>query len=578
MKDLYQKKIEQRTTLLVLFFTIWFGVIIFRLVQLQVIQHPQLKARVIDQNQDKVDIFPRRGTIFDRHGNIFARSISCQSVFFSPFKDETNELHFQKINRLKKILELSAEDIKKIKTRIKKKKNFIYIKRKISSENVEKVKNLDLGGIFLLEESKRFYPQKSLAAHVIGRVNIDNKGQSGIEITYDSILGGKKGERLNLIDAKKRQYRYEILKNPQPGKDLYLTIDETIQYYASRELKKAVLKARAKWGTIIVSHPESGEILAMANYPDFNLNHPPSQLSLTDRIKAIHPGFDPGSTFKIILASAALESKKVSLNDKFDCSKGFRRISGKTIRDHHRYDILTFPEVIIHSSNVGATLISDKLGEKTFYNMIKAYGFGSKTGIDLWAEEKGTFHALDKWESISPASLSIGYEISVTAIQMLQAVNVLANRGVIIPFRITKNIPKKFESYPGEHKRVISSQTAMILTDILTKAVTEGTGKKASIIGFTVAGKTGTAQKLDKKTGRYSSNSHISLFTGFVPAAKPVISMIVVIDEPQGKYYGGEIAAPVFRDIGAYTLQYLQIPQETTVSQPLITARLGRQD
>jgi cell division protein FtsI (penicillin-binding protein 3) len=413
---------------------------------------------------------------------------------------------------------------------------------------------------------------------VIGRVNIDNKGQSGIEITYDSILGGKKGKRLNLIDAKKRQYRYEILKNPQPGKDLYLTIDETIQYYASRELKNAVLKARAKWGTIIVSNPESGEILAMANYPDFNLNHPPSQLSLTDRIKAIHPGFDPGSTFKIILASAALESKKVSLNDKFDCSKGFRWISGKTIRDHHRYGILTFPEVIIHSSNVGATLISDKVGEKTFYNMIKAYGFGSKTGIDLWAEEKGTFHPLDKWETISPASLSIGYEISVTAIQMLQAVNVLANRGVIIPFRIAKNIPKKFESNPSEHKRVLSSQTATILTDILTKAATEGTGKEANITGYTVAGKTGTAQKLNLKTGRYSSNSHTALFVGFVPAAKPVISMIVVIDDPQGKYYGGEIAAPVFREVGAYTLQYLQVPQETTASQPLITARLGRQD
>jgi cell division protein FtsI (penicillin-binding protein 3) len=218
------------------------------------------------------------------------------------------------------------------------------------------------------------------------------------------------------------------------------------------------------------------------------------------------------------------------------------------------------------------------LGEKTFYNMIKAYGFGSKTGIDLWAEEKGTFHSLEKWEAISPASLSIGYEISVTAIQMLQAVNVLANRGVIIPFRIAKNIPKKFESNPGEYKRVLSTQTALILTDILTKAVTEGTGKEASINGFTVAGKTGTAQKLDKKTGRYSSNSHISLFTGFVPAAKPVISIIVVIDDPQGKYYGGEIAAPVFRDVGAYTLQYLQVPQETTASQPLITARLGRQD
>jgi len=578
MKDLYQKKIGQRTTLLILFFMLWFGVIIFRLVQLQVIQHPRLKARVIDQNQDKVDILPRRGTIFDRYGNIFARSIPCQSVFLSPFKDETNELHFQKINRLKKILGLSAEDIRKIKTRIKKKNNFIYIKRKISPEAAEKVKNLNLSGIFFEEESKRFYPQKNLAAHVIGRVNIDNKGQSGIEITYDSILGGKKGKRLNLIDAKKRQYKYEILKNPQPGKDLYLTIDETIQYYASRELKKAVLKARAKWGTVIVSNPESGEILAMANYPDFNLNHPPSQLSLTDRIKAIHPRFDPGSTFKIILASAALESKKVSLNDKFDCSKGYRRISGKTIRDHHRYDILTFPEVIIHSSNVGATLISDKLGKKTFYNMIKAYGFGSKTGIDLWAEEKGTFHSLDKWEAISPASLSIGYEISVTAIQMLQAVNVLANRGVIIPFRIAKNIPKKFESNPGEHKRVLSTQTALILTDILTKVVTEGTGKEANIIGYTVAGKTGTAQKLDQKTGRYSSNSHISLFTGFVPADKPVISMIVVIDDPQGKYYGGEIAAPVFRDIGAYTLQYLQIPQETSPSQPLITARLERQD
>ncbi len=575
-----QKRIHRRIVIMFFFFIIWFGVLIFRLFQIQVINHTALKEKALQQHQNIGVIYPKRGKIFDRSGNILACSIPSYSVFLTPFEGIPDEQQFQKIEKLKRPLGLSFRETQKIKSKIREDASFIWIKRKMDPEVSQKIHNLNLNGISLIEESKRFYPQKKLAAHVIGRVNIDEIGASGIEYKYNSLLEGEKGKRLILKDAKRREYRVEVIKEPESGSDLFLTLDETIQYIAARELEKAVKEAQADWGTAILSHPSSGEILAMANFPEFDLNTPPSQISLLDRNKAIHHIFDPGSTFKIITASAALESKKVNVRDTYDCRGGFRRIAKKTFRDHKKFDLLSFPEVIIHSSNIGATLISDQIGKKTLYETIKKFGFGEKTGIDLPAEEKGIVHPIDEWTLISSASLAIGYEICVTPIQMLHALNIIANHGVSVPLRIVKKIPgspQEAPIYKARLQRVISEYTASLLSEILRRVVSEGTGISAQIKGYDVAGKTGTAQKVDPSTKEYTRSMHIASFAGFVPVENPVLSLIVIIDNPKGKYFGGDVAAPAFKKIASQVLYYLNIPPKKQKRQTLAAERLRRE-
>lgn len=571
MKSLYQKRIHKRTAILIVFFLIWFGVITFRLIQLQVLNHIHLKTLVNQQNQNITEILPKRGTIFDHNRNILACSLPSPSVFFAPSENETPAVQFQRIQKLRKILKLSDKRLQAIKTALDENKSFIYLGRKINPDTAAKIKALELPGVNFLEESNRFYPQGRLAAHILGHVDIDEIGLSGIEYKYNSVLEGEKGERLNLKDAKRRGYRFEIIKNPVPGQDLVLTIDEAIQYYAARAIENAVKSSQAEWGTVIISHPPTGEILAMASYPDCDLNNPPNDIQRLERNPAIHYIFDPGSVFKIITASAALESNLVSPYDTFDCSPGTRRIATKVFRDHEKFEKLTFSEIIIHSSNVGTTYISDRLGEKILHDMIRNYGFGVPTGIDLPAEERGLFHSLEDWSALSLPSLSIGYEISVTAIQMLQAVNIVANRGMLIPFRIVKNSTEE----PAPPRRIISKATASMLTKMLGGVVREGTGTQARINGYRAAGKTGTAQKYDHSLGRYTSAEHLAVFTGFVPLTDPVLSIIVVIDEPQGKYYGGDVSAPVFREIGTLVLRHMGIPQQMDLTQSMLTAGLG---
>ncbi len=580
MSTVYQKRARIRIIILGFFFMLWLVGLVIRLIQLQVFEHPRLKTEVLEQNQNRNTIHPKRGTIYDCTGNILARSLPVQSVFFSPYKGEPYNLQLEKIRKLKKVLNLSENELQNIYKRIQKNASFIWIERKIDQEKEEKVRKLSLGGVYFMEENKRFYPHGKLAAHLLGRVNIDDIGASGIEYKYNSVLAGKEGEHLILRDAKKREYRFETLREPEAGKDLVLTIDETVQYYAEKELERAMRKTDANWGTVIISQPSTGEILAMANYPTCDLNNPPPMPLTLDRNKAIHHNFEPGSTFKIVTASAALEARKVNLTDSFDCSKGFIRVAGKTIRDHELFGVLSFPEIIIHSSNVGTIQFGQSIGEEVFFETIKAFGFGQKTGIDLPAEEKGIFRPLDNWTKISAASLSIGYEISVTATQLLQAINAIANKGFMISPRVVKKIlssPDKKMEKPYWGRRIISERTASTLTSILQKAVQRGTGVTARTKGYKVAGKTGTAQKFDPSIGTYSSAIHISSFAGFAPADNPAISMIVVIDEPKGPYTGGEVAAPVFREIAGLVLRYLGVPKQEERPNTIIAEHRLRQ-
>ena len=577
MKNQHQRKVRKRISLLALFFMFWLGILAFRLIQLQVIDHTVYKTVVLEQNQNTEPIHPKRGTIYDRSGNILGRSVPRQSVFYTSFKGESHQPQIERIHQLKEILGLSENELQMVKKRIQRDDSFIWIRRKIDSEKSEKVKNLDLTGIYLEEENKRFYPYGKLAAHLIGRVNIDEVGASGIEYRYDSVLGGEKGKRLILRDAKRRKYQFETLKEPVPGKDLYLTIDETIQYIAEKELKKAILEFEAAGGIVIISQPSTGEILAMANYPTFDLNSPP----LSIRNGAIHHTFDPGSTFKMITASAALESKKIDPSDVFDCSAGAISIAGKTIRDHKKFGQLSFPEVIIHSSNVGTIQVGQIVGDKSLFKTIQDFGFGQKTGIDLPAEEKGLFYPLSRWTDISVASLSIGYEISVTAIQMLQAINIIANKGVTTsPTVVRKSFTdiKDIEENPPENRRVLSEESAVKLAYILQRATEEGTGQSAQIKGYKVAGKTGTAQKFDPTIGGYSSSLHMASFVGYILDEKPVLSMIIVIDDPKEEYYGGQVAAPVFKEIATQILDYECLPVNEKSQDAMIIAEGDRKE
>ncbi len=567
MSIINQRKAHRRISMMAFLFMLWLIFLIIRLLQLQVIEHPSLKTKVTQHNQNKKDIIPKRGTIYDRSGIILARSLPYRSVFYTPNEDESLESQLEKIQTVKSILNLSEREFQRIKKRVEKNVSFIWIKRKITPEKEEMIKKLSLDGIYSLEENKRYYPHGKRAAHLLGRVNIDEVGASGIEYSCNSVLAGIKGEHLIMKDAKKREYEFETLKEPKDGKDLVLTIDETIQFYAEKELEKAVRESGAKWGTVIITRPSSGEILAMANFPTYDLNNLPRSPTVVDRNNAIHHNFEPGSTFKVVTASVALETNKVALADSFDCSQGYITVAGKLIRDHQRYGILSFPEIIIHSSNVGVVQLSHNLDKDSFYKTIKKFGFGKKTGINLPAEEKGIFRQVEDWSRISPASLSIGYEISVTALQMLQAVNIIANDGVLVPPRIVRrvlNASSKSIRNPLPSLRIISRETASILTSILREVVQGGTGSPAQIPGYRIAGKTGTAQIFDSSIGSYSSEAHIASFVGFVPIENPAFSMIVVIDEPVGSYYGGEVAGPVFREISKQVLQYLKIPGQKT--------------
>ncbi|MFQ6081725.1 MAG: peptidoglycan D,D-transpeptidase FtsI family protein [Candidatus Aminicenantia bacterium] len=561
MSNFYQKKARRRTNFLIVMFFLWIGIISWRLVDLQVFKYHRMKQRVISQNQRVISIIPKRGYIYDRQGKILATSVLTESIYLIPSENETLHQRLEKIDKLKKIVSLKEKDIIRIKERIEKNKSFVWIKRKVSDQEAEQVRNLNLKGIDFIKENRRFYPKKNFAAHILGGVGIDEQGLNGIEREYDSQIFGKSGEALIQIDAKRRRYQARILKPPVQGKSLVLTIDETIQYIAEKELAHTVDKYRAKSGWVIIIDPWTGEVLALANYPSYNPNFYPEYSPSFWRNNAISYIYEPGSTFKIIPVTSALEEEVVNYNEVFDCQNGGIYLAGIRIDDHKNFSLLTLPEVIYHSSNVGAIKISLRLGEKKLYNYIKLFGFGEKTGIDLPGEEKGILRNVSHWSAISIGAITIGQEIGVTAIQMLRAATALANGGYLVNPRVIK----KIISSHGEEtisivppRKILTRQVALEMNQIIQGVVNFGTGKAAQIEGYSVAGKTGTGQKIDE-SGEYSSKLFISSFVGFAPADGPAISMIIVINEPEKEHYGGIVAAPCFRNIALQVLRYLKI-------------------
>lgn len=545
-----------------------FLIVVGRMFQLQVIKKEQLYQLAARQQVSQIPLVPKRGTIYDRNENELAVSVEVDSIYAES----------SKITEVKQTaLELSSifqNDPKELEERLRKQKSFEWIQRKISPKEAEAVRNLRLSGIHFLKENKRFYPHAQLAAHVIGFVGLDSKGLEGIELQYDALLNGKPQVLTTEKDAKGRSIitdaaTYEKEEN---FRNLILTIDKQIQHVAETELSEAVQKWGAKGGMAIVMDPKTGKILALASHPFFNPNQFIQYRPKTWRNLAISDVFEPGSMFKAFLAAAVLEENVIQPTDSFYCENGVYTVYDRTIRDTSKHGWLTFHQVMKVSSNIGAAKAAEKIGKEKLYRYLCAFGFGEKTHLGLPGEAKGILNHPRYWSPITLNTIAFGQGIAVTGIQMVTALSAIANGGWLmkprVVDRITNEKGKVIQSFKPEMvRRVISEGTSKKVTALL-KATTEkgGTGEQAVPQGYEVAGKTGTAQKVDSLLGGYSEDKFVSGFMGFAPVEEPRIVVLVVIDEPQGANYGGIVAAPVFRAIVEKVLPYLQIfPKGTMV-------------
>jgi len=579
MRTFYENDIRKRTLILSFFLAGWAAVVALRLVQIQVFGHARAKAIVLRQNQDKITIEPRRGNILDRNGEILACSLPAVSVFIRPIEKETPAAERAKLRSLQGLLGLSEKEVSSILARLKNKASFTYVKKKISEEEAVRIKALKLPGVEFEPATRRHYPLRSLAAHVLGGLSLTEDNKNGIELRYDDVLKGKEGEMVVLKVNGGRDYQTQVIKSPIPGRDLVLTIDATIQYYAEKELARAVAEHDAACGTVIVMEPFSGEILAMASFPAYDVNDFPGPKDAWMN-RAVQLSYEPGSTFKIVTAAAARERKRVGFSELFDCSAGSITIGGLAIRDHERVGVLSFPKVLIESSNVGTVLFAQRLSIEEFHETIKAFGIGTKTGIDLPAEASGKVFPVKDWNrKTSLPHVAIGYEVMTTPLQILRAMNVFATGGRLVRPRVVKDGAGPASGPAGDAEgpvRVISEQTAEELVGrVFEGVVEEGTAKLGRLDGFGIAGKTGTAKKYDAELKTYSTKRYMASFVGFVPIGRPRLTMIVVLDEPKEGFYGGQVCAPVFRDIARQVLRYLRVPPERPRPARVLTAGMG---
>ena len=575
---------EKRGRILAVFLLmgLCFALVAARLVHLQVFQKTELAARADRQQERLVKLESKRGTIYDRMGRELAVSVDVDSVYAVPSGVGNPRVLAQRLSRI------LHEDQRFLERRLASDKHFVWLSRKIDPARAKKVKDLGSKKVGLLLEARRFYPKKALAGPVLGFIGMDNEGLEGVELSYDEALRGVNGWVLAEKDAFGRTvfpggpgFEYTL---PRPGKDIALTIDEVIQHIAEKELDKALVQSRAKGGVCIVMNPQTGELLALsvrssaAVRPAFNPNTPRHYKPGEWRNRALTDVFEPGSIFKPFLAAAALEEKVVHPLERFDCGSGRIQVADRVIRDAKKHGVLTFTDVISESSNVGTIKVAQRLGKERFFKYITAFGFGRKTGVDMPGEISGLVKDHRLWSGVSIGSISIGQEIGVTPIQMAAAFSALANGGMLMrPYIVSEIVDRdgtggrKFA--PQTRGRAVSADTCRKLNKILRKAVESGTGQKARPGGYTAAGKTGTAQKIDTKTGEYSKREYVSSFVGFVPAGSPRLVIVVMIDTPEGVVWGGSVAAPVFKSVAEQSLAYLQVPQDDAGGRMLLVAR-----
>lgn len=549
---------------------IWIAAVFGRMAYLQLFCYSDYYSRAQHQQRLIVDVSASRAEIFDRKLNPLAMSVPVDSAFAVPSEIADPDMVARLIG---KVLGEPADDIA---TRIASSHSFAWIARKLPPETAARIAAMNLRGIYFQRESGRFYPKRQLAAHVLGYVDIDEKGLGGIEYSLDDRIRSKPGKMLILADAHRRWYDSND-KAPDAGTGVILTLDEKIQYIAEKELVQAVRDTGAKAGTVIVENPNSGELLAVANVPTFNPNAAKDSPPEARIDRAASALYEPGSVFKIVTLSAAIDQGITNPGEVIDCQNGAIYIAGHRIRDHKAYGNLTVAQVLANSSDVGAIKIGLRLGAPKFYDYITAFGFGQPTGVDLPGESRGKLRRLENWTPVSVGSISMGQEVGVTPLQMTAAVSAIANGGWIVrphvvrEFRRGTQIMEPQESQQSP-RRVIRATTAATMRRMLEGVVLEGTGKKARLDGYTAAGKTGTAQKYDPETGRYSTHDLIASFVGFAPINSPAITVYVQLDSPAGAHEGGQVAAPVFQRVAQQVLAYLDVPRDVPVAAQKLRA------
>lgn len=558
-----ERQLQLRFMLLALLLGLWGAIIALRLIQIQVLEHKAYEVRASRQSERTVNLAARRGPILDRNGRQLAVSVDAESIHAEPqsIRDADREAGL-----LARALSLSTGERHELAGQLRRDRAFVWVKRKVDPNQAAAVRALELDGIGFLTENRRYYPKRELAAQVIGYAGIDNTGMWGIEYALDDVIRGRAAKVVVRTDARRRPVGHAE-KPSTDGRSVTLTLDEAIQYSAERELDQAVRETRAVGGVVVVLAPRTGEILALANRPTFNPNvfgaYDPAQW----RNRAVTDSYEPGSIFKVITAAAALQEHVVTPDEVIDCGNGSIEVAGQRISDLSPHDKLPFRDVIAKSSDVGVIRVAQRLGRENLERYVRAFGFGAPTGVGLPGESGGLLRPLSRWSPLSLASISFGQEVGITALQMAVAVGAIANGGYLMKPLIVRqiedgagNVVQSFK--PLAVRRVVDPETADVLTDLLTGVVRYGTGRRAALPGYVVAGKTGTAQKIDS-TGHYSQEDHTASFVGFVPAKRPELVILVSLDTPRGpNNQGGDVAAPVFARVAQAALRRLAVPPD----------------
>lgn len=567
-----ENRVHARLLIVAGFALLWMTAVFGRLAWLQLVEHGDFLARAQRQQQRTIEITPQRGAIYDRNMHPLAMSVPVDSAFAVPSEIADQPLAARLLSGVLGDSQDAIED------RLASSRSFVWLKRKLPPAKAEAIKALNLKGVYFQQENQRFYPKRDLAAHVIGFVDVDEKGLGGIEYELDGRIRGKSGKIVVMADARQRWFDGSEAQRDK-GANVILTLDEKIQYIAERELAAAIATTHAMAGTVIVQNPSNGEILALASWPKFNPNaatNVPAEARMDRAVSAI---YEPGSTFKLITLAAAFDQNITNPNEVFNCENGAVYIAGKRIRDHKPFGLLTVSQILEKSSDVGAVKIALRLGAPKFYDYIRRFGFGQLTGIDLPGESRGLLRRLESWTPTSIGYISMGQEVGITPIQLVTAVSAIANGGVLYRPHVVAALQhdgqtigeQEFEG-ATEPRRVIRPETAATLRSVMEGVILDGTGTRARLDGWTAAGKTGSAQKIDPNTGRYSPTQLIASFTGFAPINNPAVTILVSLDSPVGEHEGGQVAAPIFKRVAEQVLAYLDVPRDVPLSPKLIQA------
>ena len=570
----WRATLRSRVLAAAVIFALWTVGIQARLIYLQVIDHAELQARADRQHMRTIAAPAKRGEILDRNGNVLAYSVDADTVFADPSEIE----HPDKVAQLVcgALDECGSRERQEMAQNLRRDSQFVYLARKLSPDEAQRVKALELKGVGFIKESRRYYPKKELAAHVLGYVGLDNTGLAGLEFTYDPQVRGREGKVLIQTDARRHALSSRVDRPATAGAALELTIDQYLQHIAERELRTGVEANNAAGGSAVIMDPQSGEILALANWPTFNPNRFARSDDRERRNRAIQDLYEPGSTFKIVTASAALEEQVIRPDDWIDCAPGYIKIgSRKPIYDVHRYGVLSFSDVIVKSSNVGAIKVGLRLGPERLGRYVSRYGFGQPLSPDFRGESPGIVWNPARVNDSALASMSMGYQVAVTPLQMAAAVSSVANGGSLMEPHVVRAVVKNGRRVPVAPKvlrKTVSASTIAELRTIMEGVVERGTAKAAQIPGYTIAGKTGTASKIIDQA--YSKSEYNASFVGFVPSRQPALTIIVVIDSPHGNgYTGGAVAAPIFKRIAEASLRQMGIAPTVNPMAPVFASR-----